>query len=476
MNKLLMKNMDSFVKVRMDQLQADILQDEISDVPTMIASITEMVRKSFGNLASPMFTGCELGPIDRPEAERFTDDMTKIQHDIALCYNNLKALRSNMDTEFNATTSGYDMLESNIGEAMRDVRDITVRNDVEGASPVVVVGDDFNNSDWIDPDYSIDSEPCFLDVQQGGITLPMAAELSAKAANASVSVVHVNKNTRGPADGSQEPTNFFHEGQFYGIGTQVIPAGGAWNVHVVPINQLMSIDQQELYEEFDDGPTAEDNPSFATRVLNGTVVLDGKELIERPKFVSRLVSPDEQTLKKARNAILDGNPDTFWQCEWVFTPGQQDIADTQEDTRVKQTKSDYLEVGLLVDLGEHVTTNRLVIDPVVFHPAERLEVVSITTAASRDEIPQPLDYQGVGLYSNALNDFPDRPVTDLQDTETLSPDSDNPGWLLAWTFSQRRIRFINVTLRQRVAYLVPYQTMYIKMTRTAKAVSGIEER
>ena len=466
MNKLFMNNQAGFVRTRLAQAQSDILQSEVQDVPSIISDSISIIRHSLENLAAPLFAGRELNSIEQPDSDQYNDDMLDIQHDLALCFNGVTALRTNMDMEFNSTATAFDMLDAQVAEALKEVRDVTIRNDIEGMEDVVIAGDDFSGSDWIDSNYPVDGDPCFLDVTQGAITLPLISETKSVSASAKVSVMYTNKNMTGPE--GINPTDFFFEGQFYGMDGRAMPAGGAWNIAVIPINQGEG--QTEI------ASTAKDNPNFAERVLNGTVIADGMEFPEGPKFTAKYIGPDQNTLASFRNTILDGNPDTFWQCEWVFAPGQEPLGDKVPDTTIKRNQSDFFEVGLLVDLGEHLDASKIVLDPLVFHPTERIEVVSIATASTRDEIPKAMDYQGAGVGSIQLTDAPDRPVEEGQLAGIVSPDAEGADWGLAWSFTPRRIRYIMIKIRQRSAYITPYQTMFVKMTRTARAVSAIEEQ
>lgn len=467
MNKLFTKNNTPFVKVRTDQIKNDILTSDSDHIPGMISSMLTRIRKMFGDLAKPLFRQRDLGPIDRPNSEEFFEDARSIQHDIALSYENVKTLRTNMDAEFNTTSSSYDVLEEEISKGEEDIRDISIRNDEEGINNVVIIGNDFSDADWIDPDYQVDSEPCFLDVRKGAISLPVSGESSAQVENSSVSIMRVNKGMEGPYNKGQEPSEFFHEGQFYGRDSKAVPAGGTWSFTIVPISELIPRDQQQLHEEFSEGTTAKDNPSFIDNVLNGTVITDGKELIDYPKFFARIKQPSEASLNKMRNAVLDGNPGTFWQCEWVFSPGNSGIDEHFE--------SDFFEVQLMIDLGEHIDTNSITIDPVVFSPAERLEVSAIATSASQDEVPLPLDYNGAGIYSDQLTDTTGRVTSEVGGTQVISPNATGPNWGITYTFAKRRIRYIHLTLLQRTAYRTPYDTAYVKMSRTAKATVAQEE-
>ena len=471
MNKLLAVNQTTFVRVRADQLKTDLLQQATTNIPDTIATSLALTQKMFSDLSSPLFQGMELGPLDVPDINVFADGMLSIQHDISLSYENVNTLRVNMDAEFNSTSSALDNLDKKAATIAETVKSISIGNDAE--EDVFVAGNDFNDADWIDPDYAVDSGKCFLDASLGGITLPMSSENVNQTQNATISIVRSNKSLEGPPKDIQSPVEFFHEGQFYAMQGKAIPAGGKWNLEVVPITEMMTEDNAAIYEEANADITAQNDLAFATRILNGTTILDGKELLERPRFLARLQLPDEATLRRSRNALIDGAQDTFWQCEWVFIPGR--ASQENLDVSPKQSAEDYFEVEFLIDFGQHFDTNKLVIDPVVFQTGERLEVVKIATSESREEIPQPLDFKGAGIYSDQLSEFPDRPVEDQLIDGTFSPTSSSPSWRLAWSFASRRIRFVNLTLRQRSAYITPYQTLYVKMSRTAKAVTALEE-
>jgi len=469
MNKLFLDTNYSFIIPRLSELHRFIRYKDTSDVNSMTAEDISNIYRLIGKMQKPMFVPLNLSSMDRPTSKDFNDEMKHLEGDIAVCYQGIKDNTKNMNLEFNSISTDIDDMIETAQKMFETVESINISNDKDDAA-TVVTGDDFNDGNMIDTEYGLDADMCHLDIGQGGITLPLNSETQINISQASVKIANVNKDKEGPYDKGPEPINFFYEGQFYGKTGEAMPEGGSWDIEVVESDDSIPYDDRLLLNTVR-GDNNDENPSFIIGLLNGTTILKNNSQITTPNFSASISKPPEANLMRSRMAMLDNNPDTFWQCEWVFRPGVTE----DDNVRLENISSNFLEVTLTIDLGQHFRINKIKLDPVVFGARDDIVITRVTTSRSRDELPKPLDFQGFGVYNEQITDNSNISIDDIAYDGSISPVGLDRNWGCSWIFEMREIRFINMTIRQNSFYVTPYQTKEIFMSRTATAVSSLEE-
>lgn len=471
MNKIFLDTNYSIIKPRISALQKTLSDVDNSTVPNMIGEFIYNISYVLREMSKPMFSMQSLTDMDRPSASEFNASMRNLDNDISVCYQGIQDIKKNMDVEFNSTVSDLDDLIEESESIFQEIESININIDKEDTSNTVTAGTDFRNASMIDMEYGIDADICYLDKNQGGITLPVDSEIQIDPSQATIKIADVNKGKDGPYNKGHEPINFFYEGKFYGKINESIPEGGKWIIDITKSDESISEEDRLLLNEVQ-GRTAEDSPSFITKLINGTTVLNSESQIDYPRFKVSISKPSESNLMKSRMAMLDRNPATSWQCEWVYRPGSISDSDIK---RVNTNRSNYLDIVLTIDIGQHFRMNKIYIDPVVFGEQDDVHVIDISTSKTRDETPKPLDFQGYGVYNEQISDSNGITMDDFTSHGTISPSSFSQKWGESWIFDMREVRFINIQLRQYTSYVVSYQTKKIDMTRTATAVSRIEQ-
>ena len=188
---------------------------------------------------------------------------------------------------------------------------------------------------------------------------------------------------------------------------------------------------------------------------------------------------DPAEVQAERQAMIDGDPDSFWEAELVVDtaaeynafPEQEEynpVAILDKITQDVQSRFDneskFLDVAITLDLGEPRQANFITLLPMRFHPTQVPEVLGIDYSLegiSYTEIPE---VRNGGFERKLVEDV----NAELSDTETalsLATNKYDYRGEGVFGFSAVRARFLRVRLREQVPVPVHYQTLRLTMQR-----------
>ncbi|MHA2065541.1 MAG: hypothetical protein ACXABY_14295, partial [Candidatus Thorarchaeota archaeon] len=183
-----------------------------------------------------------------------------------------------------------------------------------------------------------------------------------------------------------------------------------------------------------------------------------------------------------RKAMLDSNPDTYWQVEYSI-PIQpiQDFSNivlgTVEDPEeaqaaalvINQQQRDFdaldLDIRITIDLSSPRTVNWIDLVPLLFEGIENLQILGIRS--SEDGI----DYEDIpplvtGTSNKSIARDTNAEVSSSVTKATLAPSSSAFGGRGLWIFAPRSMRYIQLDLKQPVPVITPYQTLSAQLSQT----------
>jgi hypothetical protein len=228
-----------------------------------------------------------------------------------------------------------------------------------------------------------------------------------------ITLERVSASGLGYPCGNEEPSEFIHEGRFFGFPGEAMPEGGSWHIDLQPKTSAMG-------DEFSAAILAISSMGVPKAALDKMVPPDITEQFSDLTAVNNGPMPTD--LAKVRTSILDSNAETFWQCEYVFKTGSN-----KPIGRIK--------VSLLVQLDQTVRTGKLKLTPYLPAAGSRPSVdIEVGTDPSQlFRVPETGDY--------------------------------------LWTFPAMDVKYIRITMEDTAAEVTPYPEMLVEFDRGISSVS-----
>jgi len=393
------------------------------------------------------------------------------------------------------------------------------------ATTVLVAGDSFDNRNQVDSSFALTMPSAYVDVRQGLVTLSREeAEslLDPERVKISVEPQGVTRKTQD----YKENTGRFYEGRYYALAGQAEPEGGRWH-----IEELTSKAPDDgFYYEFEKWATDTAGRNYARRGWTydgaeasvnpiGAYVDQNGNLVVRNEIILRDRGATEAELNAVRLRMIDGNPDTYWQCEYVLKPssfgstpsvlpgergqvyavagagatfgdnnakmvpgsqtdlrGTYTMSGTVNDARLSVTPEDLrqtaadldsmdLEIHLLITLPEPVHMNWLNLLPMNFGETAWLKITDIATSEQRNGIWSTIPGFVEGRTQNTLTEDVNSELLDSTAEHIMSPSKFTYRGNGIWTFPTRKVQVIRIKIKQEVPTPVLYQKIQIQMHR-----------
>ena len=206
----------------------------------------------------------------------------------------------------------------------------------------------------------------------------------------------------------------------------------------------------------------------------------------------------EEELGPRRKNMFDGNPETFWEAEFItntlvgyqnkYNGNQISVAEFQElrsneidspnveikgDTivtseygsliedyiPVTQTGAvDFLRIDFIVNLSRSVMMNWINLNPNNFGTENYIDILSIETSEDGQSFVR-LEGFDDHEFDTVLTREANEELTPGQALDTLSPDKFKYAGQGIWTFAPRKVNMIKFSLRQPQSYIKPYEVL-----------------
>jgi hypothetical protein len=361
---------------------------------------------------------------------------------------------------------------------------------------VVVAGDDFASTDRIDSAFPLSYQKADIDTVHGMATLAKVSVTNVVTPGMKIQVAPL-----GPAAALNRlptPDNSarFYEGFFYAPIGDPRPEGGKWHLEervrpgvTVPgasdiFNLNLDAGQADPFKDFPDLETQK-----ATRPQGFPLNPEDIVVIDR--------GANLEELNLIRRRMVDGNPDTHYECEFVINaPELDEIAKklsgidqaaggsgqalgdelpqvallSPEELRARAAKSDIdrfdFEVEFIFELESRQTVNFITINPMNFGETAWLEVFDVSTASDESDGFHLVDGFGDQTFDNILTNEANEELTDGEAKTTLAPNRYTYRGLGVYTFPPRQVQRVRIRLRQRTPIPVPYERTAVQLNRT----------
>jgi hypothetical protein len=472
------------------QNSLDQLGDSTEDNASLNDSLAESValfKDFFTNLSDAEFKPIKFNKGDTPRSKDYNSNLRGMYQDIKKFYTELDNYSIANNKAYNYSQVVISEVRKRASELSSKVLDLRIFNGfVRG--DVIVAGDDFTSLDFIDTSAAVSSSSA--EILPGGAGLSLArigsTNLSAQQ-GVIVDVIPMSPTSSQGAGVNSAPTagnlERFYEGNYYNFLGDARPEGGSFNLQSV-------IDPSTL------SGAIETEGSTYNNELGATV------------FLEYGASAEEKAL--ARLDMVDGNPDTFWECEYVSKPedplmvdvieysittveepGEEDPAlsgyrNTEQsetstatvDINVAELNAialDRDDVDLTIDL---ITTlpfeqnvNFVSIDPVVFSQKAFIDVVDIATINESEAAFTTVDNWDQVKFPRTLTPEANEFLTDSQAGAALAPTKFAYAGQGVFPFPLRVAKKIRVTLRMEFPSAQVYEKKYALLKNDVDVVA-----
>jgi hypothetical protein len=448
----------SIIKLRNSLQELAERADPDSDANSLLSEATALFKNFFTNLAEPEFKPQTLDTGDTPKSQVYNDNLRRMYNDISRFYVELRNLATANVKSFNFSQVVITEVRKRAAGLASIVLDLNILSNFTRGD-VIVAGDDFINLDRVDTGAAMGSPAAELISNGAGLSLARASTNNLSTdPRTKIEIFPVGPPTAG-ANSSEvnlSPTagnlGRFYEGNYYNFLGQARPEGGSFNIQYV-------LDPTQIEAVVDVTPGSSINPE---EPVNPGLGVDGggEEVLGTRRSGDYFLEygASESAKARARLAMLDGNPDTFWEGEYLVRllnpliagpaeaaiitedpepenrgPGevsadpdaptaaafQIDVADL--NNRVLANDSVDLIVDLVITLPEEQNVNFLAINPVVFSQKAFIEVVDISTINSIEGEFKTVDNWDAIRFPKTITPEANEFLTDSQLAASLAP-------------------------------------------------------
>jgi hypothetical protein len=389
-NKILSNNDYNLEKLKatLDALSKKIVAN--SALNDILAEANVAFKEFYSQIANPEFIPVHMKDHDTPRSIDYNKNFQAILNDITRIYKQLDSLAQAQIKSYNYGQVVNSEITHRANQLASTVLDLKILSDFTRGD-VLVAGDDFKTLDQVDLDIATAAPKAEKMFSSGGMALKRSGNRSLVDANTTVEIFPTGPVSNGtsvnttPTPGNVER---FYEGLYYNFIGQARPEGGQFNIKFM----MKSVNKDPFPDQSSTNISAE---GF---------------------FVE--IGADEATKKEARARMFDGNPDSFWECEYVYdvpTPLLDDLIDTGavEDTskensgtkgvstvidfkKAEQAAQAFdspgrdLSIEIVVSFPTTQVVNMIVVDPILFG-VNAFPVIAEIACAVADQQFVPVD-------------------------------------------------------------------------------------
>lgn len=469
----------------------------------------------------PIFPGNNTASLDYYNKTRKT-----IQHDLVSAEEDVSNLGYAAIESFNVASILAKELEVVAAQAGGKANDLALISRDSNVN-LLVAGDDFTNKNLVNDSFPLTLSPAFVDTRQGYVSL--ARTQSSSAIDFENTEIEVKPITPGI---SNQPSSYadnigrFYEGRFYALAGQAEPEGGRWHLEELtsaPPDRGYYYTHEVLHNYNGYRYLAEYEYNGNEESVNpiGAYVDDDGEIVIRNEIIIRDRGATEAEKNEVRKRMIDGNPDTYWQCEYVlrpsnfgntppqlqgrdigafqgkkrgydpnninrtgqYTPGTRTdlrgthpegggLSDarlqiTPEDLRVAAASYDNMDLDITITLRlpNPVPINWIQLNPMNFGETSWLNVKKIEVAERRNGIFYTLPNFSNSYSQNILTEDVNSEVLSEIAEQTLAPSRFSYRGQGIWTFPTREVQVVRFTISQATPTPVLYQKIRLQMHR-----------
>lgn len=521
---------DKALQFELRKIRQQISESRDEGFRGLAARSMEAFRTFILSLGQPRFKFTQITIGNNTTSREYYNNTRKtIEQDLVGAEEDVSNLGHASIESFNVASILARELETISAQAGSKAQDLAIisRDDEGGA---LVAGDDFTTRNLVNTTFPLTMAHAYVDVNQGMVTL--ARTESVPVIDYDGTEVEVKPITTGideKPDSYRHNLGRFYEGRYYALAGQAEPEGGRWHLEELtsaPADNgfYYAYENRHSYNGGKNFVLAEYEYDGNAETVNpiGSYVDDNGEIVIQNEIIIRDRGATLEEKKQVRKRMIDGAPDTYWQCEYVFRPSvfgstaaqlqgrrwanftgsksnplgtektegnQEYVAGTntdlrgtfvetggENDARLQVTPEDLrtaarsfdnldMEITLTLTLPEPKQMNWLNLNPMNFGETDWLKIRNIEVAETRGSVFRQIPNFTSGRFQNVLTEDVNHEVGSETVEHIMSPSQYSYRGTGIWTFPTRQVQVIRFTIAQEVPTPVLYQKIKVQMHR-----------
>lgn len=299
------------VKDHLEAISASVAGN--AELAKILSSATTEFNKFFLNYGKPYFSAHKFLKHDSPQSSVYNENINSLNDDLSRLYSMSNTIATLTIRSFNYAAVVAKELITNAQIAASKVLDLNI---IGGflKGKVFVAGDDFTSTKFIDTTFGLNTPQA--EILKGGAAMSLtrvgSVQVSSPDNKITVSYIspdnpHVSadKISNPPTPGNLER---FYEGKFYAFMGEIEPEGGFLDMqYIVDPSDLVPVGFTHTSAEGQD-----------IQVEHGTTSAEEAYTAALDAGFYAVMPPTEESKILIRQRMLDGNADTYWQCEYVY--------------------------------------------------------------------------------------------------------------------------------------------------------------
>lgn len=477
----------------LNRLSVSLSEKDDSQISNILSETLSTFKRFFEELDTPTFTPELIVKNDIVSHKLYNNNLKSIFTDLNAFYRELNNLEQAQITSFNYSQVVVSEIISRANSLASTVLDLNILNNFTRGD-VIVAGDDFRNLDYIDTDSSLASDRAELLFEGGGIGLARDSSRDLIDNKVDIKITPLSPlssdaTTRvRPTVGNLER---FYEGNYYNFLGAARPENGAFNIQYIydPEKGELNPDKDSPRSENkrDDKPGG-NLSDFENN--NGGISTNPEKY--KGEFVE--YGATEEQKARARLKMLDGNPSTFWEGEYLYRvepllgdilsqiPDKDrgpdgDVQDTGGSVTIDLNQAEKnaqqydfegrdLIVEIVITFPETRNINMVVLNPILFGSEAFPYVREVSTAESNDAVFKVVDGWNSLKFAKTITPEANEYLTDSQLGITLSPNRYDYAGKGVYPFPVRKAKKVKLIVAVDRPVAQPYERVYVLLNKT----------
>lgn len=489
------------LKSSLDRINTRLANTSNASIASALSEANAAFKLFFDNLKDPGFTPEFFIDGDTARSETYNNNLKSLSEDLERFYVEMKSLSNAQLKSFNFSQIVVSEITKRANALASTVLDLNILNSYN-RSDTIIAGDDFKTSDYIDSSAALASSKASIVSNGSGLALAIEGSQNI-IQNASIDVIPL-----APTDKSTTVTSKSTKRRF-GANRRVTTS----KVVITPTSTVNSEPTAGNIQRFYEGcyynfiglARPEGGQQFNIQyMVDPSSVKESQDPSTAAKEVGLYVElgAPEDVKKQSRLKMLDGNPSTFWECEYLYRVPRPLIPDIP-DSIVKDNDSSNgdgsiqsgtvkidlesaekaaqgydtdlkdLVIDLVVTFPSQTSVNYVSINPVIFGSDSFPEVEDIATSDSAEGEFKTVDGWESIRFPKVLTPEANEFLTDSQLAATLAPTRNSYLGQGVFSFPVRFAKKLKIRIRSRKPVPAPYERTYALLKRQLEEESVI---
>ena len=441
---------------------------EYSAISAAVGQTLTTFSEFFTTLASAEFEPELFSTNDTPRSEIYNKNLLTVYNDLKRFYDDIRNLNEVQITSYNFAQVLTKELVTRADELASTVLDLSILNNFDRGD-VIVAGDDFKNSDYIDFDIGTASVPVDFVFGSNGVTLGRVSTENVVDDRTQIDIIPLLPvSTSGQVNTTAKIKNIerFYEGNYYNYLGMARPEGGG----------------QFNFQFFTSPSGASEPPQVFSDSNNFSIDVD---LISSNGAYLE-VGANRAAKGEVRRRMIDGNPSTFWECEYVYeapdpllevglptmpsvenpTPADSQVVtiDLEEAERIAKQYDEEgrdLVVDIILTFPEEKVLNIATLNPLIFGSNAFPEILDIATVTESDGVFRTVDGWSSLRFARSITPEANEYIPDSQLSSILAPSRGAYRGQGVYPFPPRLAKKIKFRLKMANPVPSAYERIYV---------------